>query len=345
MKCICKFTGFLFWVFLLFLTSCSSEKTAHIPDVSGIPLKKLKIERFEQDLFTIDSLNMAQSFEQIKEKYPEFLPLYLFNLQNIASKSDADEKVIEQLKSYISNKDIRLVYDDVSAYYSDLSSIENDFSEAFRYFKYHFPNYKTPQLFSYIAPFQHQAITIGSDKLGIGLDMHLGKDYPFYASAGHPNYLTKTFTKEHLLANSFMAFAKALLPENRDKARFIDKMIYNGKLLYFVEQMLPHSAKNLIAGYTTEQLEWCAANETQIWSFWIEKKLLYETKSNKYARFVSPSPTSSGMPPESPGNVGSWNGWQIVKTYMQNNPETTMEQLFQLEDGQQILKLSRYKPN
>lgn len=328
---------------LILILACNSNENK-IPDVSNLKVQKVEISRFEKDFFELDTLNFQSAFDKLKIKYPEFLSLYLFEIQGIASPSDSDLILSDKIKSFIYNPDIRKVYNQAQIEYADLSGISEDFETAFQYLKYYLPNLPQPQLFSYVAPFQHQALTIGNDKLGIGLDMHLGKDYEFYASAGHPQYLSKTFTKEHLLANSFMAYAKSLIVENRNKNRLIDKMIYQGKLLYLVEQLLPLYDKKLFIGYTSEQLSWCERNEIQIWSFWIEQQLLYETKSVKYGRFVSPSPTTAGMPTESPGNIGSWSGWQIVKAFMKNNPDTTMAELLAIEDGQQILKLSGYKP-
>ena len=50
------------------------------------------------------------------------------------------------------------------------------------------------------------------------------------------------------------------------------------------------------------------------------------------------------MPPESPGNTGSWLGWKIVQKFMQENPTYTLKSLMQETDAQKILTLSKYKP-
>jgi hypothetical protein len=50
------------------------------------------------------------------------------------------------------------------------------------------------------------------------------------------------------------------------------------------------------------------------------------------------------MPAESPGNVGSFLGWQIVKVYVATHPQVTMEQLFALPDAQALMQEAKYKP-
>ena len=45
---------------------------------------------------------------------------------------------------------------------------------------------------------------------------------------------------------------------------------------------------------------------------------------------------------ESPGGIGVWYGWQIVKSYAENN-ETDLKTLLQT-DNEEIFKRSKYKP-
>jgi uncharacterized protein YjaZ len=45
---------------------------------------------------------------------------------------------------------------------------------------------------------------------------------------------------------------------------------------------------------------------------------------------------------ESPGRIGVWLGWQIVRSYMNNN-EVTLQQLLQT-NAEEIFNKSKYKP-
>jgi len=59
---------------------------------------------------------------------------------------------------------------------------------------------------------------------------------------------------------------------------------------------------------------------------------------------VNDGPSTVGMPPESPGNVGSWVGWQIVTNYMKNAGENvTLQELLKTKPDV-ILAKSKYKP-
>jgi hypothetical protein len=55
------------------------------------------------------------------------------------------------------------------------------------------------------------------------------------------------------------------------------------------------------------------------WNLFKQNNLLYETNLQKIMPFVLDGPNSQGLPLEAPGNIGSWIGWQIVKSYCKKN--------------------------
>ena len=62
-------------------------------------------------------------------------------------------------------------------------------------------------------------------------------------------------------------------------------------------------------------------------------------------KFITDGPNTSGMPAESPGNIGSWVGLQIIKSYLKNNPKKNIQSLFLDKlKGSQFLIKSNYKP-
>ena len=121
-------------------------------------------------------------------------------------------------------------------------------------------------------------------------------------------------------------------------------MVHEGKLLYYLDMVLPDAPDSTKIGYTQTQLNWCKQNEPEIWAFLTEKELLFSNQIREYNKLISEAPSVSGMPPETPGRIGIWVGWQIVRRYMQQNPKVSLDELMQIKDGQKILQGSRYKP-
>ena len=63
------------------------------------------------------------------------------------------------------------------------------------------------------------------------------------------------------------------------------------------------------------------------------------------ARFINPAPFSKfylEIDNDSPGMVGRYIGWQIVRSYMENN-NSTIQKLLTL-NAEELLNKSKYKP-
>ena len=100
----------------------------------------------------------------------------------------------------------------------------------------------------------------------------------------------------------------------------------------------------LKSGYSSSQLAWCRTNEKLIWSFFIDNKLLFSFDPNLMNKYVNDGPTTNGFPKESPGNIGQFIGWQIVRSYMKNHPGVSLQKLMEEKDLIKIYNESQYKP-
>jgi len=141
------------------------------------------------------------------------------------------------------------------------------------------------------------------------------------------------------------AYAENYIYPKRNK-NLLDEMIYFGKILYFKDVMIPFKTDAEKIGYTQEQIDWAKVNEAQIWSFFIEKELLFSTDSKLPNRFINPAPFSKfyleEIDRDSPGRIGQYIGWQIVKAYMKNNDVNLKEML--TENAENIFNKSKFKP-
>ena len=123
------------------------------------------------------------------------------------------------------------------------------------------------------------------------------------------------------------------------------QMIYEGKLLYMEDMLLPEHSDAEKIGYSPEQLQWCIENESYMWMYFIEGELLYNSDQKLVTRFIAPAPFSKfylEIDNETPGRVGRWLGWQIVRSFMLNN-EVPLQKMLMM-DAREVFEKSRYKP-
>lgn len=330
----------LFFALLFFIASCN---TTHTPDISNIQVE-LKLNRFDKDLFSLTDSGYNVQIDSLLKKYPILFPFYFREIGgwNIAADSGTAWK--DSIWNYVQSSYSQALYDSTLLRFNDLSDFEKELQQAFRYYKFYFPQALIPEVNTLInAP---PAFTVGNEVLCISLDKYLGPSSAFYLyeSEPIPNYLLRRFKPEFMVSNCMHVMATANFEFSMSGKKLLDAMIYNGKILFLKQQVLPLSADSVISGFQAIDLEWCVDNEPEIWKFFIEKKLLYNPDPLEFSKYVTEGPSTSGMPQASPGNIGSWVGWRIVEAYMKKNPSVTLQQLMEEQDAQKILTASKYKP-
>ena len=176
----------------------------------------------------------------------------------------------------------------------------------------------------------------------IALDTYLGDEHYFYE--GISQYIAKNLRREQMVTDVATEYVTQLLGGNSDR-EFMGQMVYYGKLLYMIEQLAPFIEEEEMIGYTKEELEWAMANESEIWRYFVDSKLLYSTNPKLAGRFLNPAPFSKfylELDNESPGMLGRYLGWQIVRSYMRNN-DVSLRDLIGI-DAKTLFQNAKFKP-
>ncbi len=329
-----RWTGIiLMMIFLSF--SCGSQKTRwQNDDINRMPDLDLIFHRYELALFSVDTNQMEKEINEMMDTYAVFL-----------GNVPPDSTGILQLIHYINDPFIQQLYSKTMKVFPDIENLESQLNEAFRYYSFYFPEQSIPQVFTYISGIDYEnPIIFHPTSLLIALDMYLGDDYEPYQQLGLPAYLIKRFTKEYLVRDCIREIANVHLQDQYPGDNFLEKMIFEGKKLYFLDAVLPFHTDNIKIGYEDEQLKWCLENESNLWKFIIENEILYSTDIQVINKFFTDGPFTRGFP-GSPARLGSWLGWQIVRKYMNAHPGFTLQELLSEKDARKILQESGYKPD
>jgi gliding motility-associated lipoprotein GldB len=331
---------YLFFLSIVTLFSCSQDQK---PNISNIKVD-IKIQRFEQDLYQGKNKNVVETDQKLSKKYGFFYDDFIHKMVGNPTLDAKD--VLSSLYKDQAYTDLNAEVDSV---FPSLQKIENDLTESFKYIKYYYPKAKVPRFISTLTGFAYQ-ITTGDDYMGIGLDMFLGKDSKFYGALVQsiPVYQSRRFEPQYIVPRITEVYAREELFRERDEDQsLLAKMIYNGKILYFMDQVLPDTTDDAVKiGYTEQQLAWCKQFQGNIWGYFLENNLVYQTDYPKIQVYLSDGPFTPqlGEKISSAPKLGVWMGWQIVRKYMQENPKVTLQQLMQENDAQKILTQSKYKP-
>lgn len=341
MKFIVKiFTG------LVLLTVFSGCKNNPLDiDVSSVQLEPLKLQRLEEDVFSINQKNIEQKTLEINKKYGTFYNRFVSSILNTGGVRDSSYKV--SVLKFVNDTLMRRVYKQSESLLKpeDVSSLENEITLCCKRFKYHFPKRKLPtRLVSFVSGFNPSVVYVDST-IGIGLDKYLGSQNDFYTRMLQwPRYQTRTMQKEYILGDVARGWLITEFDTNEPVNNLLHHMIFYGKIFYACDALLPDVTDSLKIGYTTAQMKDCKEHEKMLWEFFAEKNRLFDNNLKTIAEFTADGPFTAAIGRNCPPRIAMWIGWQVVKNYMKNNPKVSLEELMEQKDPQVILSKSKYRP-
>ncbi len=332
----------------ILLSACSNY--AKGPDVSGVKVE-IPIERFDRDFFSMDTIALEKSLPVLKIKYKTLLPVFLDNILGLDSSTlKAGVRQFIHLNHF--------VFDSVNKLFENTNQLKKEFEQAFRYVKYYFPGYKLPRVITIIGPMDVLAQTengdptpnfIGQDFLGISLQFYLGKDFSLYHDDYFirnvaPEYRSRRFDKKYLVADAMKLITDDIFPEKIKGKGLIEQIIEKGKQWWLLDKFLSTTPDSVKTGFTKDQLEWCDKNEGMIWqTILTNHKDIFTSDPMAIQNYIGEAPFTQNMGEGSPGNIGQWVGWQIVKKYAEKNSTSDINEIMKMEP-KKILEGAKYKP-
>lgn len=330
------FSCFLF----VFALSCSTQEERAIEQI------QIEYQSFSlyKEIAALDTSNYTTGLQKLKSKYPDFLDFYLDTLAGLGlhhNYSPGNPAMI----SFLSHPDYRQLMDTVLQAFPDTEEQDAALQAMLQRSKYYLPEIGLPdRVYYFVSGLNlYSAVTRNDDQLGIGLDMFLGPHFKPYQSVGIPEYATIRFTPENIPVWAARTVFRNQYPYEPIGATLLDNIIRNGKEIYFLEKVLPDLQPELFLGYTSEQFQWCEEQEEMIYAFFIQNNLLYEKNPQKIMRYVTDGPATPGFPGISPGNLGAFIGWKIVRKFA-SSKGTDLGHLMAIDQAQTILNQANYRP-
>lgn len=326
----------ILFVLLVLLYSCTENPF-------DIKLEKdieTTIIRFDKELMQVDTANMAQAIDGFYNKYPIFFPTYTYGVLGVGGREQ--KAFSEELKRFLSNPITQEVNLEIQKKFEDVSDIKASVEKALSYYYHYFPDVQIPDIYFFQSGF-NQRIIVDSLVLGIALDMCLGADNDYYKQLALPQYLAKKMNREDIALDAMRAIAWSDYIFEGDN-NLASNMIYEGKVQYLMDALFPNSEDAQKLSYSESDMRWLDAHKEDVWNAVIQEEMLYQTDHMKIKNMIENAPFTQSFGNNSPPKVGVWLGWQIVKSYMKENPEVSLQELMRNTDYIGILNESNYRP-
>ncbi len=299
-------------------------------DVSGIEVD-VATKEFDRALFTSDTSVWESSFHQLLLDYPPF-----FESENRS----------EMWRMRRVDEDLNELYDEVQSNREALMNAIQGLEGGLKHYYYYFPDREVSTVYTYVSGLDLDYPVIYADTMiFLASDLFLGSENSLYR--GMPSYITKGLDAQYALKEIFREISRFHIPNNPQDKSLLNRMIYEGKRMYFVEAMLPEMTDSLLMGYSAEHIQWAEENEAYIWAHLVGNKYLFGTDQDLMGRFMEPAPFTkffADIDPKTPGRLGVWMGWQIVRSYMEEHDEMGLIEMINTLNAQEILNQSNYKP-
>lgn len=323
-----KLFSFLFLSCLL-LVGCTREKAFG-------EVYQVKIHRFDQDLYQY--LSGQRSQDALQDEHKDFLDLFGEEVIGIG-KSDSHE-FFSGLRNYFSHDSLNKLYKDELETFKDISQLEDDLSFGFDFLLSSFDSLSVPLIYMHTSGLQ-QNLVVSDKVLSVSADKYLGSDYPMYKEYFY-DYQRQNMHPKRLVPDLLLGFLMSSFPYAAQQGTLLDRMLYEGKLRYILSLALPYHSDPEILAYSLDQDNWSRSQEAEIWKKLVQSKHLYVRDKLTIDKYINDAPYTSPVSDKSPGKLGIWIGYQIVRSYVKEAQKVTLQELLRNTDSQEILKISKY---
>lgn len=330
------FPRILFSFFLsLCLVSCNGQNNSAMADIQGAPIR---INRFDRDVFKLIETKDTVLQSRLVEEYPQMLEIAGKGILNM--QSPAMPGFFDKLIKFYSEPTLTSLYRDAIGLYDSIAPIEQELGNGFARLQVCFPAMQIPAVYMHVSGL-NQNVLAGDSVLSLSIDKYMGKDYPLYQTFFY-DYQRRKMTADQMVPDYIAGWLMSEYPFTGKENVLLDRMIYEGKIKYLLQLVLPEKTEAGLMSYTDASLKWCKENEANLWKAIIERKHLYTPDLLTTAKYFEDMP-SNFLSSDTPGNIGAWVGWQIVNRYMKET-KVTPANLMENTDSQSILTASKYKP-
>ena len=303
----------------------------------------VEIVRFDSAQLAVRPDSIEVDIRKLYADYEEFMPIYVEGILRIPIEDTA--YLCEMYAQFLTDTVMGFVQTNALAQnkFADVDSLQRALNRGFSRLHYLYPDWDIPpKVYLYVSGF-NSSIMYYEDMMGVGTDMYLGSDYPYYNQVVY-NYQKHTMSKEFVAGDLLNMYIAYNISYNSKYNRLLEQMIFRGKQLFLLSQLLPEAPAWQVIGYTEEQWAWCEHYERAIWNRIMEKRDLFKTESSVLSSYMNEGPFTAEVTQDSPGRLGLWVGWRIVDSYMRHNQDITIYDLIREGDAQKILEQSFYKP-
>lgn len=301
--------------------------------------EELKINRLDKELFEYIKLPSVLAEKQILSKNKELLEALA---QTLNIQYTTDTEMLSALKKYFSHPSLFDIYKTTEGEFINMSKYEEELSAVLKRASSVMVISQPTYFYTHVSGFKENIIAI-NNIISLSLDKYLGENFKYYTgyfdaeerSQMIPKMIVRDYTIGWILSN----YVKS---GNMKNDNLLAHFIYQGKLYYILSELLPDYSINELMGCSLREIDWYKEHEKHLWKEIVKNNYLYSNDKGIINTWMLDKDIPYFTMSDSPGKVGYWIGYQLVKKYM-SNTSGSIKELLEMDDSI-ILKKSKYTP-
>lgn len=256
----------------------------------------------------------------------------------------SDSVFINELYARFTNPHIDTLVMEVHRVFGDERELKTAFENAFRNFKYYYPDFVPPRIETVITGLETD-LFVSDSVIIVGLDHYLGPGSKYPLNHMY-EYLRMKYTKDFIVPSAMLLFGidDRFNQFNPSDQSMLAEMVSYGKAYHFAKSMVPCTPDSVLIAYTAEEIKGSRKNESLIWSRLIEDEVLFSTRREDKKKYILERPKTYEVGDKCPGRIGQWVGWQIVRSYAERHPDKSLNEIMNIGDAGALFRESGYKP-
>ncbi len=335
-----NYTILFILLFIFFFPSCDKknrleeEKFLNRKNINSCVKKVDNILRSEIKIFKNNDQDFDLFYKKMNRDYPFFFQDTLFNF----------------FKEISADINYNIIFDSVYVHYKENNLFTNPIKKGLcltnKYFKT--PNYKIISIIdddivdTFTPPFNPIIIDKEKNLIIIQLQWFLGKNHIFYTNRKQPvpEYISERYSSEFIASLLLHELSKTFCDKKENNLELFSIMLNEAKPYLFLDLIMPDFEEHIIFGCTKEDIDFFNKNEGSVWKHILENQFLFSSNTNLKQKFIIPT---SSNELGTPGRFGIWIGWQILRSYFNNN-NVSIQEVLKENNYLKILNKANYKP-
>lgn len=330
------------------------------PKAEEILGKRPTQQKYESFLSSSSCLDLYKKYFETDSR----MFVYIYNpeiaadpkLMEQITPKEIEERMSQALCGFVSDRQMKKLFSEVKKVYPETYDFRKILENPFRRMTMAIPDFKAPAVRTIISGYNPRAdwpeqygygrLSVSKEYCAISLDYYAGDTFKIL-HPGIPKYLRRRCNEAHLPREVVYEYMNLLLPppDARSTPSLLEMMLTEGKKLYAIDLFLPDTPDSI--KFMCKQQEFDLAKNNIPLIYKKLTPLLFSSNFKEYQWVMNEGPFTHpshfGMQ-GLPSRLGGFIGWQIIKSYMENNSDVSFSELLKERDFAKILKESGFKP-